>query len=87
MQPRVQVRQNLVDEVQGAAAGQQSAVDLLARVEPVAVVVEVDPGVDRPAATGDGDVEGRLTAISAQELEAKAKEFFPDYWAKYKAGE
>ncbi len=32
------------------------------------------------------DVEGRLTAISDQELEAKAKEFFPDYWAKYKAG-
>jgi len=32
------------------------------------------------------EVEGRLTAISDQELEAKAKEFFPDYWAKYKAG-
>jgi len=30
------------------------------------------------------DVEGRLTAISDQELEAKAKEFFPDYWEKYK---
>ena len=30
--------------------------------------------------------EGRLTAISDQELAAKAKEFFPDYWAKYKAG-
>ncbi|UCC98121.1 MAG: hypothetical protein JSW66_20020 [Phycisphaerales bacterium] len=30
------------------------------------------------------DVEGRLTAISDQELEAKAKEFFPDYWDKYK---
>jgi isopropylmalate/homocitrate/citramalate synthase len=28
---------------------------------------------------------GRLTAISDQELEAKAKEFYPDYWAKYKA--
>jgi len=28
--------------------------------------------------------EGRLTAISDQELEAKAKEFFPDYWEKYK---
>ncbi|MFQ6036427.1 MAG: 2-isopropylmalate synthase [Sedimentisphaerales bacterium] len=28
--------------------------------------------------------EGRLTAISDQELEAKAKEFFPDYWQKYK---
>lgn len=32
------------------------------------------------------DVEGRLTAISDQELEAKAKEFYPDYWEKYKAG-
>jgi len=31
------------------------------------------------------DEEGRLTAISDQELEAKAKEFFPDYWEKYKA--
>jgi len=31
------------------------------------------------------DVEGRLTAISDQELETKAKEFFPDYWKKYKA--
>lgn len=31
------------------------------------------------------DVEGRLTAISDQELEAKAKEFFPDYWEKYKS--
>jgi len=30
--------------------------------------------------------EGRLTAISDQELEAKSKEFFPDYWEKYKAG-
>jgi len=30
------------------------------------------------------DEEGRLTAISDQELEAKAKELFPDYWAKYK---
>jgi len=30
--------------------------------------------------------EGRLTAISDQELAAKAKEFYPDYWAKYKAG-
>jgi isopropylmalate/homocitrate/citramalate synthase len=29
--------------------------------------------------------EGRLTPISDQELAAKAKEFFPDYWAKYKA--
>jgi isopropylmalate/homocitrate/citramalate synthase len=32
------------------------------------------------------EVEGRLTAISDQELAAKAREFFPDYWAKYKAG-
>jgi len=32
------------------------------------------------------DVEGRLTAISDQELAAKAKEFYPDYWAKYKEG-
>lgn len=32
------------------------------------------------------DVEGRLTAISDQELEAKAKEFYPDYWEKYKSG-
>jgi isopropylmalate/homocitrate/citramalate synthase len=31
------------------------------------------------------DVEGRLTAISDLELAAKAKEFYPDYWAKYKA--
>ncbi|HON92478.1 MAG TPA: hypothetical protein PKZ07_13000 [Sedimentisphaerales bacterium] len=31
------------------------------------------------------DVDGRLTPISDQELAAKAKEFFPDYWAKYKA--
>ena len=29
--------------------------------------------------------DGRLTAISDQELEAKVKEFFPDYWEKYKA--
>ena len=29
------------------------------------------------------DVEGRLTAISDQELEAKAEEFFPDCWEKY----
>ena len=33
------------------------------------------------------DVEGRLTAISDQELEAKAKEFFPDYWDKYIASQ
>jgi len=33
------------------------------------------------------DVEGRLTAISDQELEAKAKEFYPDYWEKYKSGQ
>ncbi|TKJ35035.1 MAG: 2-isopropylmalate synthase [Planctomycetes bacterium B3_Pla] len=31
------------------------------------------------------DVEGRLTAISDQELEVKAKEFFPDFWEKYKS--
>jgi isopropylmalate/homocitrate/citramalate synthase len=31
------------------------------------------------------DVDGRLTTISDQELAAKAREFFPDYWAKYKA--
>ena len=33
------------------------------------------------------DVEGRLTAISDQELEVKAKEFYPDYWEKYKGGQ
>jgi isopropylmalate/homocitrate/citramalate synthase len=32
------------------------------------------------------DVEGRLTAISDQELEAKAKDLYPDYWEKYKGG-
>jgi len=32
------------------------------------------------------EVENRLTAISDQELEAKAKEFFPDHWEKCKAG-
>ena len=32
------------------------------------------------------DEHGRLTSISDQELEEKAKEFFPDYWEKYKAG-
>ncbi len=31
------------------------------------------------------DEEGRLTAISDEELEVKAKEIFPDYWQKYKA--
>ncbi|MEN6578345.1 MAG: 2-isopropylmalate synthase [Phycisphaerales bacterium] len=31
------------------------------------------------------EVDGRLTAISDLELAAKAKEFYPDYWAKYKA--
>ncbi|UCD48639.1 MAG: hypothetical protein JSW27_14030 [Phycisphaerales bacterium] len=31
------------------------------------------------------DQEGRLTAISDQELEAKAKELLPDYWKKYKS--
>ncbi len=30
------------------------------------------------------DEEGRLTAISDQELEAKAKELLPDYWKKHK---
>ncbi len=30
------------------------------------------------------DVEGRLTAISDQELEAKVKECLPEYWQKYK---
>ena len=30
--------------------------------------------------------EGRLTPISDQELAAKAREFLPDYWAKYKGG-
>jgi isopropylmalate/homocitrate/citramalate synthase len=30
--------------------------------------------------------EGRLTAISDEELEAKAKEFMPEYWEKYKGG-
>jgi len=33
------------------------------------------------------DVEGRLTAISDQELEAQAKELYPDYWEKYKSGQ
>ena len=32
------------------------------------------------------DEEGRLTAISDQELEEKTKEFIPDYWEKYKGG-
>jgi isopropylmalate/homocitrate/citramalate synthase len=32
------------------------------------------------------EVEERLTAISDQELEVKAREFFPDYWEKYKTG-
>jgi len=32
------------------------------------------------------EVDGRLTTISDQELAAKAREFYPDYWAKYKAG-
>jgi len=30
------------------------------------------------------DVNGRLTAISDQEIEAKTQELLPDYWAKYK---
>ncbi|MBN2456293.1 MAG: hypothetical protein JXB29_07150 [Sedimentisphaerales bacterium] len=29
--------------------------------------------------------QGRLTAISDQELDQKAKELYPDYWQKYKA--
>jgi len=33
------------------------------------------------------EVEGRLTAISDQELEAKAKEFFPEQWEKYAGSE
>ena len=33
------------------------------------------------------DKEGRLTAISDQELEAKVQEFFPDYWEKYKSSQ
>jgi isopropylmalate/homocitrate/citramalate synthase len=33
------------------------------------------------------DEQGRLTAISDEELEVKAKEFFPDYWQKYKAAQ
>ena len=32
------------------------------------------------------EINGRLTAISDQELEIKAKEFYPDYWEKYIAG-
>ena len=31
------------------------------------------------------DEHGRLTAISDQELEAKAKEFYPDHWQKHKS--
>jgi len=30
------------------------------------------------------EAEGRLTPISDAELEAKAKEFYPDYWGKYR---
>jgi isopropylmalate/homocitrate/citramalate synthase len=30
------------------------------------------------------DVEGRLTAISDQELEAKTEELLPQYWEKYR---
>ena len=30
------------------------------------------------------EVEGRLTAISDQELEAKTKELLPQYWEQYK---
>ena len=32
------------------------------------------------------EVEGRLTAISDEELEARVKELMPDYWEKYKGG-
>ena len=32
------------------------------------------------------EVEGRLTAISDQELEAKVKELLPEYWEKHKGG-
>jgi len=28
--------------------------------------------------------DGRMTAISDEELEAKVQELMPDYWAKYK---
>ncbi|MBE3070180.1 MAG: 2-isopropylmalate synthase [Planctomycetes bacterium] len=31
------------------------------------------------------EVEGRLTAISDEELEAKTRELMPQYWAKYRA--
>ena len=31
--------------------------------------------------------EGRLTAISDEELEARTKELLPDHWAKYKGGD
>jgi len=31
--------------------------------------------------------QGRITAISDEELQAKAKEFFRDYWEKYKANQ
>jgi isopropylmalate/homocitrate/citramalate synthase len=31
--------------------------------------------------------QGRITAISDEELQAKAKEFFHDYWEKYKANQ
>ena len=33
------------------------------------------------------EVEGRLTAISDDELEAKAKELLPEYWQKHKGGD
>ena len=32
------------------------------------------------------DKQGRLTAISDQELEAKVKELLPEYWEKYQSG-
>jgi hypothetical protein len=31
------------------------------------------------------EVEGRMTAISDEELEAKVQELMPNYWEKYKA--
>jgi isopropylmalate/homocitrate/citramalate synthase len=30
------------------------------------------------------EVHGRLTAISDQEMEARVREFMPEYWAKHK---
>jgi isopropylmalate/homocitrate/citramalate synthase len=33
------------------------------------------------------EVDGRITAISDQELEERVRELMPDYWAKHKGGE